>query len=59
MESQFRQGLPAIFDSAKADRRFSSRLGRMHLTERENGLAVALLVEGDEHSELAGVIFLV
>src|SRR6185503_10586194 len=45
--------------SAKADRPCSSLLGRMHLPEREDGLAVALLIEGDEHSESTGVVFLI
>jgi len=56
---QFLQRLPSIFDRAEADRPIASLLGRMHLTERENGLAVALLIESDEHSECAGVVFLI
>ncbi len=57
MASEFLKRLPSIFDGPEADYDIPTRLGWMHLTKREDGLAVALFIKGDEHSEFTRVVF--
>src|SRR5882757_4305482 len=53
------EGLVAELDGTKTDAGVALRLGRMQMPQSENGLAVALLIESDDHAEPAGIVVLV
>src|SRR5579871_82795 len=56
MPSQLVEGLIAVLDRAEADRVVALCFGRVQLPQRNDGLAVALLIERDRGSEQGGIV---
>src|SRR5580658_4912745 len=57
--SHFVEGLIAEFDGSEADSTITLRFARVKLPERKHCLAIALLIEGNCHSESIGVVVFV
>src|SRR5687768_18233244 len=51
MSRELVERLGAVLDRSKSDRLVAARLGRMHLAQGDDRLAVGLLVEGQQHSK--------
>ena len=56
MSREFVEGLIAELDGPKSDRAMAMRLGWMKLTQCDDSLPIALLVEGNDSSESVWIV---
>ena len=59
MPCELVEGLAAVLDGAESDRAVALRPGRVELAQGDDGLPVALLVEGDDGAEAVGIVVFV